>query len=68
MSASLNCEGGRRIRDWRWGKRALLQSDMVGDFGQGAFALLLKPGVRHCGFLCRGSEATMMRGVEVLDA
>ena len=32
---------GRRARD------ALFQPDVVGDFGQGAFALLLQPGVCH---------------------
>ena len=32
---------------------------MVGNFGEGAFALLLEPGVRHCGFLRRGSAATV---------
>ena len=50
------------------GGRALLQPNVVGDFGQGAFALLLEPGIRHCGFLCRGSEATIMEAVEVSDA
>lgn len=41
-------------------RRALFQTDMVGDIGEGAFALLLEPGIRHCGFLCRESEATVM--------
>ena len=40
--------------------RALLQPDVVGDFGEGTFALLLQPGVRHCGFRCREGEATVM--------
>ena len=39
--------------------RALLQPDVVGDFGEGTFALLLQPGVRHCGFPCREREATV---------
>ena len=43
--------------------RALLQPDVVGDFGQGAFALLLQPGIRHYGLLDRGSEATVMRAL-----
>lgn len=54
-------------KSWqRFGKRvgrALLQTDVVGDFGQGAFALLLEPGVRHCGFLGRGSEANVMEAL-----
>ena len=45
------------------GGRALLQTHVVGDFGQGTFALLLEPGVRHCRFLCRGSEATVMKAL-----
>ena len=48
--------------------RALLQTDVVGDFGQGAFALLLEPGVRHCEILSRGSEATVMNVFRGLDA
>lgn len=46
-----------------WSGRALLQANMVGDFGEGAFALLLEPGICHFGFLCRGSEATTVRVV-----
>ena len=34
--------GGTRLRT-----HALFQPDVVGDFGQGAFALLLQPGVCH---------------------
>lgn len=41
--------------------RALLQPDVVGNFGEGTFALLLQPGVRHCGIRCREREATMMQ-------
>lgn len=41
------------------GGRALLQPDMVRDFRQGAFALLLEPGIRHRNFRCRESEATV---------
>lgn len=48
--------------------RALLQSDVVGDVGEGAFALLLEPGIRHCGFRCRVSDATVMRVVGELGA
>lgn len=48
--------------------RALFQTDMIGDVGEGAFALLLEPGVRHCGFLCRVSEATVMKAVRGMDA
>ena len=33
---------------------------MVGNFGEGTFALLLQPGVRHSGFRCREREATVM--------
>ena len=40
--------------------RALLQTDVVSDIGQCAFALLLQPGVCHYGLLGRGSEATVM--------
>ena len=36
---------------------------MVGDIGEGAFALLLEPGVRHYEILCRESEATVMQVV-----
>ena len=39
--------------------RALLQPDVVGNFGEGTFALLLQPGVRHCRFPCREREATV---------
>ena len=42
------------------GGRALLQPDVVGDFGEGTFALLLQPGVRHRGFRCRERGATVM--------
>lgn len=55
-------EGGETVG------RALLQTDVVGDFRQGAFALLLEPGVRHCGFLCRGSAATVMEALGESDA
>lgn len=55
--AEIREECGKRVG------RALLQTDVVGDFGQGAFALLLEPGVRHCGFLGRGSEANVMEAL-----
>ena len=48
-SARLNCVEAE-ILDVEEGGRELLQTDVVGDFRQGAFALLLEPGIRHYKF------------------
>lgn len=45
------------------GAHALLEPDIVGDFGQLAFSLLLQPGVRHGCCIGRDDYATGTRGL-----